>query len=146
MRRSENSLGVEPGVVTELEDVAHVLGQKRKEVGEALDVLRLVVEVGRQLVEDGAQGIAEQTRPVEERLQRLLAVLQTLDVGDEATGLHGEAEARRATFAPLAPGLLLGKTVEAVVQLDGGEVPARRSRTTWRRAGPADRRGPASGL
>src|SRR5262249_18839246 len=96
-KRLEN-LVVEPGGVPELEGRADSRRQGRQERLEALPVL---LQIRRQLKEDGAEPAAERRRDLEEVVDRVAGLLEPLLVRDPLRRFEHEDETGRDLLRPL---------------------------------------------
>jgi hypothetical protein len=99
----------------EFEHVDEVEGQQGQK---GLDPFAVERPARRKLVEDRPHRLSQAARAAQEKIERLLALLQFLGVGDEARGLDRIAESGRRLILPLHEGLGFGKVVETGVELD----------------------------
>src|SRR4029079_16998046 len=90
-----------------------------EEGGEAVVVAG---EVGRELVQDRAEALAQRLHPVHEAGERLFWLLELAVMGQVAARLGGEGERGRGLLRPSGDGLLGGEAVEARVELHRVEV------------------------
>jgi len=59
---------------------------------------------------------------VEEKRDRFSAILQSLEVGDEPTSLHGKDKLVRRSLIPTLKHFFLGKAIKRDIQLHGVEI------------------------
>src|ERR1051325_3831847 len=78
----------------------------------AFDVDRVAKEIRRQLIEDRAETRTERLRAREEPIDRLLRILEPLDVREDLARLDRDEKSRRHLPAPRRKGAGLGQAIE----------------------------------
>src|SRR5438445_2073296 len=111
--------GHEPGVVPEFQCEAPVGWQQ---ANEALKAREVEVEVRLELKEDRTKLGVEPAGRVDNQVDRFRLDRQTLDMGDVATALDGEEEARWRLLRPANKTLPRRLPIEGVIELDRVEV------------------------
>ena len=111
-------LVIEPRGVAELERRADAW---RKGVQEGVEQCEVLFEVGRELEQQRAELGAERGRRFEELTDAVAALAQPCVVRDPLRRLQRELERIRRRTVPPLEDLLVGRTVERVVDLDGRE-------------------------
>src|SRR5438477_1158921 len=108
----------EPRRVTELPGAPQVRRKLGEQIVQPTDVL---LEVGRQLEQDGPELRAELARRLEKVAQRVVHVLEAGDVSDALRGLEHERERGRCGGVPARDGFRVRHAVKRVVDLDRRE-------------------------
>src|SRR5690348_3014464 len=115
-----DNLAVKPCGVAEFEGVAMAARQRFQK---SLQPIHVDVPTRRQLKQDSSDFLFQGLRVREEFLARRFGILQLFHVGDVPAGFHGKGEAGWRLVTPRVEGLLTGKAIEGVVDLDGLKMP-----------------------
>src|SRR5438105_13996947 len=112
--QGENGGGV-PAFIAKLEHVPVSSGQCRKKIRQPPGIY---MPPGRKLKEDRSQLGPQQFHSGKEQRNSFVRVAVTLDMSDEATCLHAQAELARCGIVPVPEGNLGWEPIKSVVHLD----------------------------
>ena len=110
----ENGRGV-PAFIAKLEHVLVSSGQCRKKIRQPLGIY---MPPGRKLKEDRSYLGPQQFYSRKEQRNSIGRVAEALDMSDEATCLHAQAELARCGIVPVPEGILGWEPIKSVVHLD----------------------------